>query len=395
MAIPFSTPKSRRNRRESLATRSEPRDVTFSDLSLSSQVFYFAMLEALKMLKSVAEDGAETTEQVNTNHHSTLVDSGPEQSEADEVDFRHKKISPSSSHKDVNIEENQETQTNLHDKSSESKNIKQLPDLIPEYQSANELSQNLPDIVPITDSSVPVALKSCGDSVSNDPSAHGLTTYQTDQISTNGLLMTDKNCPDLEPKRSPQIRTKVRLVPGTPSLKKDDLNKPHNWFVILDETAQIIRGKPQIEANSRTGNVKSCPDRQKGTWQMIGRDLSRIADGLDKRNTHTNPQRFNNHESSNFHNQHTRLQRRGTENEDLLSSRVMPADAVDSRIVASNSERVVGIDWRTLNHGADNRNNHHGYDGLCHQQLIQSSNLQHSISNIALNGIMYIIQNLC
>ena len=93
MAIPFSTPKSRRNRRESLATRSEPRDLTFSDLSLSSQVFYFAMLEALKMLQSVAEDGAETTEQVNTNHHSTLVDSGPEKSEADEVDFRQGKIS--------------------------------------------------------------------------------------------------------------------------------------------------------------------------------------------------------------------------------------------------------------------------------------------------------------
>ena len=78
-----------------------------------------------------------------------------------------------------------------------------------------------------------------------------------------------------------------------------------------------------------------------------------------------------------------------------MSSIVRSADAVDSGIVASDSERVVGIDWRTLDHRGDNTNNHRGYEGLCHHQLIQSSNLQQTISNIAVNRIMYIIQNIC
>ena len=89
------------------------------------------------------------------------------------------------------------------------------------------------------------------------------------------------------------------------------------------------------------------------------------------------------------------MQRRGIGNEDPLSLIVRSADAVDSGIVASDSGRVVGIDWRTLDHRVDNRNNHRGYEGHRHHQLIQSSNLQQTISNIALNGIMYIIQNIC
>ena len=387
MAIPFSTPARGRGRRESLAARICPREVSFKDLSFSSQVLYFAMLEAWKILTEENTEKIEYADESCSVRDAEVIEDKADM-EGDNVDNKY----DASNTKYVDTEEKlRRYEANV---SSKHEPIIQLPDIISEHQCPNEESRNAPDIVPITDSRVPSAFKSCGDSVSNDMGPHGLTTYQTDQISTNGLLMTGKNSPDLEPKRCPQIEKKIRLVPGTPSQKKDDLNKPHNGFVIPDKTAQIILGKPQIEANSRTGKVESCSDRQKGTWLMIGRDLSRIADGLDKRNTQETRRRFENHEISNLRN-HRLQRRRSIENESLSSSRIQPIDVVDSGVAAADSERVVGIDWRTLNDGDDNSDdNYSDYEGFCHHHNIHSSNLQQIITNIALNGILYIIDNL-
>ena len=367
MAIPFSLPASAttsgRNHRESLAktTGISGGDVSFSDLSLSSQLLYLAMVEALRVVQDIAQ---EVADQDYDDEYSNYVHSDDQdepdcrilpKNNKDEDDKKFEEcpkyedfivaISPIGDHESV---ESEEDSINYAEK-TERRHDGQVPDLVADiigdHAESNISNTIIPDLIA---------------SVTNDDTTN--QDDKTDHIITNGPLMARKNLPDLvlADANSSRSKRKPRTVPGTRSFKTDDLNKPQNEFVASNKPCQIIPGTGHQDHSDKS-------EDQQNQWRLIGRDLAKIADSHSAR-----------------HGGHSRMTRR------RMSS------SADVYVVESQLERVVGMNCLR-------RDNHHLHNRLCHHcqpqlrdssRSISSQSLSVTITNIAINGLLYIVNNL-
>ena len=174
--------------------------------------------------------------------------------------------------------------------------------------------------------------------------------------------MDRKNLPDLvsTDAKSSRSKRKPRIVPGTRSFKTDDLNKPQNEFVASNKPCQIIPG------NGHQDNSDKSED-QKNQWRLIGRDLAKIADNHSVRHGEG----------------HSRMTRRR-----ISSSAAMSG-------METQLERVVGMNYlRRDNHQLHNRLCHYCQPQLRENTSISSQSLSVTITNIAINGLLYIVNNL-
>ena len=368
MAIPFSLPASStssgRNHRESLSTTTGirgPGEVSFSELSLSSQLLYLAMVEAMRVVQDIAQ---EVSDQDYDTEYSNFVQSDDQ----DEPDCR---ILPkiNKDEDDSKFEECPKYEDFIVTSSigdhepveSEEDNIKyvekterrhggQVPDLVADiigdHAESNISNTIIPDLIV---------------SVTNDDTTNHAHD-KADHIIPNGPLMDRKNLPDLvlTDAKSSRSKRKPRIVPGTRSFKTDDLNKPQNEFVASNKPCQIIPG------NGHQDNSDKSED-QKNQWRLIGRDLAKIADNHSVRHGEG----------------HSRMTRRR-----ISSSAAMSG-------METQLERVVGMNClRRDNHPLHNRFCHYCHPQLRENTSISSQSLSVTITNIAINGLLYIVNNL-
>ena len=369
MAIPFSLPASSggRHHRESLAASTGINtNVSFSDLNLSSQLLYLAMVEALRVVKDIAEEVSD--EDLEYANYDYGLEDDPDceilpKKKSDQADKIREECTK---YEDLNMDSQISGQRSVegeYDKETQVAGLQQ-PDLVADITGIRATASSIvPDIV------------SCVTMTNADDTYHSFTGAKTDHISSNGQLMDHKILPDLV-LDAVSSRNKTR-VPSIQSLQSDDLTKPQNEFneiVALNKPCQTVRGTHNIRPDEHDGEAYKKPKNDdRSQWRKIGRDLARLADSHGCRDgvrSYRDTSAPDTH-----HHSHTML---------------------------DDFERGVGMNWRSFSSGAHNRNNHHLHNRLCHRQLSSLHNVEpvtsqwivSGITNIALSGLLYIVNNL-
>ena len=347
MAIPFSAPPGPRPRRhprhhraqhrESLAastgTAASVGDTAFGDLNLSSQLLCLALVEAMRVLETLAgEETVETGDQ-DQDHLGQGGDSVPAHTQADRGhDWS---VLPK---KNIDEEDKECEECTKYEEPAEGGKVAgPVPDLLADIHTISTLSTTC-DLI---DS---VAETKAGDKAAQLPDL---------------VPAVSASSPSPSPS-PPHTRTPPHhrlLVTG------DGRDQPGKGFVALNKSTEIVPDRHRQDSEDKAN-----------TWRMIGRDLARIADSQHGAGV-------------------------GGHFRDFPSP---PAPASGRHYAAAaDFERVVGMNRSLPRREDDNRNNHHLHNRLCHHQLPSDYNLHiaaspggFSLTNLALTGLLYIVNNL-
>ena len=345
MAIPFSAPPGPRPRRqprhhraqhrESLAastgTAASVGDTAFGDLNLSSQLLCLALVEAMRVLETLAGEETVDSGDQEQDHLGQGGDSVPAHTQADRgADWS---VLPK---KNIDEEDKECEECTKYEEAAEGGKVAgPVPDLLADIQTISTLSTC--DLI---------------DSVT-DTKADDKGAQLPDLVPA---VSASSPSPTPSPPRTRTPPHHRVLVTG------DGRDQPGKGFVAADKSTEIVTEKHHRQDSEDSGNK----------WRMIGRDLARIAD------THHHPH----------------LHGGGGHFRDFPSP---PA----TQHYAADFERVVGMNRSLQRREDDNRNNHHLHNRLCHHQLPSHYNLHSaasdggfSLTNLALTGLLYIVNNL-
>ena len=448
MAIPFSLPdhggtsqnlrpnqtkhaRSRAHHRDSLASSTGISDnVSWGDLSISSQLLYLAMVEALRVVKEIAEEVADQDQDnlENSNdyrEYDTDCKTRPKK-KSDEQDKIFEKCFKYDDNvtMDSKIVGQKSVASEDDEADNEEKMMRvQVPDVLADIKDKPSRTSRIsakgsscvPDIITACNgASDKISDDSCLRMTKADNNNHCVIEDKTDQISVNGQLMDHKNLPDLVAHaKSFRHKRRVKItqgpVPSSPSLPTDDLNKPQNGFVATNKACQTLPGNQIIKDDliphkTSKDPVKKLPNDAKMTWRSVGRDLAKIADSHSESHSFHQRSRHGGMETDYFVNQEdVDVTGMRHERRERFGSTLSPSDYLHyNGGIVDDFERVVGMNSRSSIGRDDNGNNHHLYNRLCQHQLPSNYNLNPAnshwivsgITNIAFTGLLYLANNV-
>ena len=256
MAIPFSLPaerggtRPRHHHRESLASstgRSHGDQVSFTDLNLSSQLLYLAMLEAMRVVQDLAAEASD---------HDSDDDDRSEEDEADDSQIYATKKTDQDADDDTVFEECPKYD-NIVDTGLESSECEDQDQWYGDYEEKKP-AQMIPDI--LSD-----LFTGPRDIIADDPVPDIIAS-----VLNNKAVINDErsghNLPDIVPNTD---KSSSRIIPSNHSCSPH-----HNHQIIRHAHPHFVKECRRQEKDDQ--KVRNC-------WRQIGRDLARIADDCHKR----------------------------------------------------------------------------------------------------------------